>query len=136
MKYSKRATKAAEVSTSGSEDETARRTYAEVAAHMSESDTVPTPGPIQGTQLAPEVRQGPPGPPGPQRADARRSPSPPPVAGGSGLQTPPSARSVKKRKREVGEEIAEIEARKSNAFLMTEMAIISSRAPYRNTWNA
>ena len=35
---------------------------------------------------------------------------------------------MKKRKREVGEEIAKIEARKSNAFLMTEMAIISSRA--------
>ena len=37
-------------------------------------------------------------------------------------------RGVKKRKREIDEEIAEAEARKSNNFLMNEMAIISSRA--------
>ena len=61
MKYTKRGNKAAEVSSSGSEEETTRRTYAEVAAPMSESDTVPTtPGPIQGAHLAQEVRQGPP----------------------------------------------------------------------------
>ena len=122
MKYPKRVLKATEISTSGSEEEADTRTYAEVAAHTSGSDTVPPQGPLQ----PPEGRQVPPGPPGPPRADVRRSPSP--VAWGSGLQ-PPTAKSAKKRKREGGaEDITDVEARKSNAFLKTEMAIITSRA--------
>jgi hypothetical protein len=120
MKFPKRVLKATEISTSGSEEEADTRTYAEVAAHTSGSNTVPTQGPLQ---PPPEGRQVPPGPP---RADVRRSPSP--VAGGSGLQ-PPTAKSAKKRKREGGaEDITDVEARKSNAFLKTEMAIITSRA--------
>ena len=61
MKYPKRVLKATEISTSGSEEEADTRTYAEVAAHTSGSDTVPTQGPLQ----PPEGRQVPPGPPGP-----------------------------------------------------------------------
>ena len=79
MKFPKRVLEATEIITSGSEEEADTRTYAEVAAHTSGSDTVPTQGPLQ---PPPEGRQVPPGPP---RADVRWSPSP--VAGGSGLQT-------------------------------------------------
>ena len=123
MKFPKRVLKATEItSTSGSEEEADTRTYADVVAHTSGSDTVPIQEPLQ----PPEGRQVPPGPPGPPRADERKSPSP--VAGGSGLQ-PPTARSAKKRKREGGvEEIPDGEVRKTNAILKTEMANLTSRA--------
>ena len=102
MKIPKRSTKANESSTSGSEEEAAKRTYAEVTASLtSGSDSVPPPGPLQPPH---EGRQAPPGPPGPPRAEGRKSPSP--VAGGSGAQT---AKSAKKRKRETGpEEISKL----------------------------
>ena len=76
----------------------------------------------------------PPGPPGPERAEGRRSPSP--IAGSSGLQ-PQVARSSKKRKRagtppvvrvDNEEEDTDNEVRRANAMMKTEMANLSSRA--------
>ena len=139
MKIPKRAqqltTQATETtSTSGSEGEEDIRTYAAVVAQPG-SNTVPTQG--TSTLPPPEGRQvPPPGPPGPPRAEGRRSPSP--IAGSSGLQPQPqAARSAKKRKRagtppavrvDSEEEDPDNEVRKTNALLKTEMANLSSRA--------
>ena len=120
------------ITTSGSEGEEENiRTYAAVVAQPG-STTMP----IQGVNtLPPEGRQvPPPGPPGPERAEGRRSPSP--IAGSSGLQ-PQVARSSKKRKRagtppavrvdSEGED-SDNEVRKANTMMKTEMANLSSRA--------
>ena len=118
--------------TSGSEvEEENIRTYAAVVAQPGS-----TAMPIQGVNtLPPEGRQvPPPGPPGPERAEGRRSPSP--IAGSSGLQ-PQVARSSKKRKRAGTPPVVRVcsegddtdnEVRTANALMKTEMANLSSRA--------